>query len=522
MYEAKQYKEITNRMIQNSNVNDMQQLLMKRNRKYFHTGMNAVRQFCNNVMIDNEKPNGCSMIKLYIIRKLNEKGYTFNSDESWTMVFQYLSENNNILFDDLLNFLDENGCLIRISLANNKHRKVVNPHTRSGPKELNVFSLDTKKAVPISMGQHRRHIIPRSVLWQAVQRAECNSEEGHQDVIDFLNKCSIETSNMNSCSLYETAYKILQNHPGNLWAGNGGENSAIGFFPTQLLNTMNSIIVDAEQDEILDNKIEVEKVIDFISEITATMGFIKGHFEYLKEMLIQLIKNEKSEDGFIDINVLLDLVDDFTINCEFDPSPDLGCMTQNYLDMLCQFSQSSNIFRDNLAYEFMNLNSGKSTEETNAIDNIMEELYDELPDIEPLLYAPTEAQIAVLSNFKIMNAQSDGACLFHAISMAYEKTEDEIKKMIFVKFEDPNFCRLLIECNIDPNFLASIIDNNNFGHPVYDLVPEIVAIALGITLHILQPEGNWIILNSRAKVNIYLIRYEHPTSHYDFLQMTTK
>ena len=502
MYETKQKIGLPSRTITTKRIN----------RCYCNSKQNkdltqrSVVQFKPIVVIDGTTIVGLGQIKFYLAKRFQEFGFKIQSYNNYDQIYVFICEHNsNVNFNQILDYAKTNEIIVPIH-SYSKKGKIVNPHTRSGPKELNVFSSDTKKKVLIDNGQHRRHIIPRSILWQAVQKAELNSRD-HTPVLKFLAACNIDPHNMSSHNLYETSYRILQDQPGNLWAGAGGENSAIGFFPTFLLNEINSIITSNIEEGIdISCDIDAQLVIKSIMEINSPMHFLEKHFNYLKEMFVLLIQNE-SVENCISVNALLDLVDDFVINCEFDPSPFLGDVNMCFLDLMNRMSHSQNIFRDKIANEFMFLTGNSFT--------VPQLETEEEDDVE---FIPTEQQSEILSQFIIEPIAANGHCFLDAVSSVLGI---DIRECFLQNFFNCPILDQLMQFGIDPHVIHDVVINNNFGNPLYDLIPEIVAMMFKIRLHILQPNGRFITLDcgDGAQTEIYLIRYEQPICHYNVLML---
>lgn len=117
-----------------------------------------------------------------------------------------------------------------------------------GPKNMGgrpQFTPDVTNELELGAGQHRRHIIASSTLGKGIEMAyEQLKELDEVDVLAILNNWLQGIGGVPQTSEYKALreiWKMVHNHMGNLWVGDGMWNSAIGFIRTPLTALLGKI-----------------------------------------------------------------------------------------------------------------------------------------------------------------------------------------------------------------------------------------------------------------------------------------
>jgi hypothetical protein len=273
-------------------------------------------------------------------------GGMFPVGETWAFVQDAIDDDQHRTIQELTKELVAKDLLqFRVATARQKS----SPHT-SNPMPKVQFSAATQAAVPIAEGQHRRHVIGRHTLGQAVNR----SKDDDKYIIDFLERHHRNIPK-GRAQLKIEAYKALQDHVGNLWAGHGGENTAIGFYTAALYNWAKDLF--KSETALLKEHVDSLQKLSIYSAA-------KDAWEKIKYVLVAyLYENSVSSEN--DQNILIisrdsDLIETITEmakSCEIDlPQSE---MDKKYnvdaMNLFNSFSTSNAIFSDTTADAFMRL-----------------------------------------------------------------------------------------------------------------------------------------------------------------------
>lgn len=240
-------------------------------------------------------------------------------------------------------------------------RRKGNPNTKGAPAKFNRFSKRTKNRVKLEKGEHRRHIIGRHTIRQAIERSELDSIEAMQE---FVEKWGGQASSSVE-ALLDQAYVLMQDAPGNLWAGDGGQNTAIGFFTGGIYDaaeraldaTIQSQSNEAAIDDASSNAVPLDAIASEIENLNI-FDFAKSSFEELKELYWARVLESStplSSNGklFIDADSLIDITYDMASTCEYDPPESEN--QSLWLDVLDELKTSNTIFSSGIADDFMSL-----------------------------------------------------------------------------------------------------------------------------------------------------------------------
>jgi hypothetical protein len=303
-------------------------------------------------------------------------GYTKESGAAYTRWARAASRGPSLGFDTeeaFFTWLEAEGVLVRAGGGG-----PVNHHVRGGPSDLGRFSQRTSTAVPLAAsGHHRRHVIGRHTLWQAVDRARGTSGADTAAVDAFV---AAHGAGARGGNAWERAYSILQDTVGNLWSGDGAQNSAIGFFTGDLFNAVAGLLGGASAAPAPADAMDVDPAPDgagpstaagpapaapgasdtlALDAILAAIDGIQPKFanlaaEYAR--LKQILKEHAASidvDGQVDAGAFLELATDFGRNLELDPPHGDEAEHESWRQLFERVSTSSQIFADGTAAAFM-------------------------------------------------------------------------------------------------------------------------------------------------------------------------
>ncbi|RYE19806.1 MAG: hypothetical protein EOP45_12060 [Sphingobacteriaceae bacterium] len=286
---------------------------------------------------------------------LTAAGANMNArQEAWDHVEELIATGDNAFTtQELADELTKKGFFTMANPSKKRKESESCVHTANPmPKKMSTFSTATQVAlhVPKNSGQHRRHVIGRHTLGQAVYKSKDTISELKKFITDYSDFDS--SGSLADCQA--RCYKILQDHQGNLWVGDGGENSAIGFFTGSVYNWMNSLVKNAASKNM--NYINVDEAISELFTINS-FDFAKEHNSCLVENVYQFLAANSFIDAAsgvegIDVATLQEYVNSVAVNCEFDPNyeTDHYTLAKGLFDSFCV---SNYIFSDGTANKFM-------------------------------------------------------------------------------------------------------------------------------------------------------------------------
>lgn len=300
-----------------------------------------------------------------------------------------------------------------LTIQKPQHWAKQNPNVSNPYSQYNVFSKEILQVMKTPVHTHRRHVIGRHVLGRAVYRASLRGD------IESVNQFLIRFGENPQGNAYITAYKLLQNHAGNLWIGNDEENVVLGFFTGFAYNYVNTVLEAELQMCELGNEsyFLLEDVLSILNETEpiCSFGYAISFSESTKALLAEELTGASvlidDEIPAIQVTTFVNIVNDCAENTEFDAPPEIApAIEEAFYTQFIQISHSLDIFKDGLADAFMNSNINQSIEqelipeeaEEPTIIETQENMYG-LRNIDGRIYDPS------------MNTDSRGACLWIAL-----------------------------------------------------------------------------------------------------------
>ena len=412
--------------------------------------------------------------------------------------------------DAVADWLVEQGSLRAV----NPKRKG-NPNTRGALARLNKFSSTTEDMVKIQDGEHRRHVIGRHTLWQAVERAGEKEREAMANFVRFWD------SKARGGNVLEQAYSILQNAPGNLWPGKGGENSAIGFFTGDIYNIIHSALKaaiktnDGSAGSMADNNFVSLHFLEESLSKSKTFGFADKEYQQLVNQFRHQVWQEVGEgETSIDADILADIAYGIGSTCEFDPPPDEKQTL--WIGLMDRMRESNAIFSDGTAMSFMLLAAGRQSVVYASEDKRQKNTTMSDDAQEPvskkgavMLYQPSFEQNGALeaANLELDWVEPDGLCVFGALAaLRGRSTRDIIDTTLnFVMHSNNEFIRA------NQQAIIHTIKNNDWASAIGDKMMEIACWANDMGVTVLHPNGGLEEVNGGG---YRVVLVNHPLQHY--------
>jgi hypothetical protein len=210
-----------------------------------------------------------------------------------------------------------------------------------GPRTLGqrpAFSAQTQEAVPIQDGEHRRHVISSSSLGAAIEDnpADLAAVNGWLQRHDLAIVQPTNNGEMDLRNAKRRVWERVNDHPGNLWAGAGPVNTAIGFMRgplMQMINDIRAILAQAANDDL--------PFPEVVAHVPAEVGgAIGAHWNLVRTSLIAGLRGmstiQNGQNG-MDVDVAdndhqrringtaaIELVLDYVRNCDLDTPPHMN------------------------------------------------------------------------------------------------------------------------------------------------------------------------------------------------------
>jgi len=207
----------------------------------------------------------------------------------------------------------------------------------TGPQNLGQrpgFSQQTQNAVPVNQGQHRRHIIASGTLGLGIERAIVALQVQNTpppQILAHLNTFLQRQNKPQETSIAgagRAIWVLVNDHVGNLWAGDSLWNMAIGFVRGPLIGMAENL-----------NQAQNYTIMQILADLNA----IRPNFQFLQDQWKELItvvhqriniaaKGTLLVTGADVVSILLETVS----NCDLDiPQPaNNGAINSQYFENL--------------------------------------------------------------------------------------------------------------------------------------------------------------------------------------------
>ena len=158
------------------------------------------------------------------------------------------------------------------------------------------FDPKTIEQMPVLKGQHKRHVIPQNLLFDAI---DAFFEHQGKDMDDQLLEegCGVIVSLCPHLKLavpssragrVQTLKKAVNNHLTNLFPEDGGENTTIGFLARQVKVILAGI---REQREEGDGELDIlEWAVKSAKNVNTYFGFTQRHTAAVREVAIPFVE----------------------------------------------------------------------------------------------------------------------------------------------------------------------------------------------------------------------------------------
>ncbi len=171
------------------------------------------------------------------------------------------------------------------------------------------FTKQTQKAVPVTAGQHRRHIVMSSRMRAAIWAYHNASLEPSQQEARRTQLQTFIGSTGTLRTEMQTAANITHNYIQNLFPGDGGENSAIGLAVNDLFEIANRI----ESGELNDLKKVTDAVNKWVQK--GIFGFAAAHKASLGQFILEYLQSIPEGTP---LETVAKVMSDFAFTCSFD------------------------------------------------------------------------------------------------------------------------------------------------------------------------------------------------------------
>jgi Domain of unknown function (DUF4157) len=191
----------------------------------------------------------------------------------------------------------------QLTQARTTPRMGAHSHWTTNPLGRAKFTTQVQKDLSVGEGEHRRHVIPSHTLGQAAAKSTSSLTE--------INEFNLRWGGQSSDSEIDArnnSYNILHNNLDNLWVGEGGENSAIGFIQSTMFNISHLVVKMAEAD----GNVDLDAVFHIMNQ-KATPTFSAWHdFRMAWDTIIAVttsLLQSVAKDGKVNV---VDTADVFT------------------------------------------------------------------------------------------------------------------------------------------------------------------------------------------------------------------
>jgi len=170
----------------------------------------------------------------------------------------------------------------------------------------------TREKMPVDSGEHRRHIIPQNLLVDAIDRffEHQGKDISDESMADFMSAFGINKG-QSRAKMIADLKNTVNNNLNNLFPGDGGENTSIGFLAKQVWNILEEMRERQEDGEAATAVFAWAKTAAL--NITVHFRFTKDHTDYVKSIV------DPQVNRAMDLGALEENLQSIYHSLQFDP-----------------------------------------------------------------------------------------------------------------------------------------------------------------------------------------------------------